>query len=272
MHTLKIESGKSLSRRPFPGIALAIFTLVLSGYAQLSLAAQSSQSTFKSAEDASQALFLAVQNDDTAALTNLLGAGNEFVSAGDETEDKADRERFTQKYQEMHRLVRVTRGGMLLYIGAENWPFPLPLVSRDGTWRFDSDTGGQEIRYRRIGENEVTAIALCHELRAVATHAGSADDADSLVATALADAKSKDKPALFRGYYFSVLSGSDKGFAAIAYPYEYRSSGVMTFVIAPDGAVSEKDLGPDTAKLVRAIARNPGRYPTDHTWTPAEIP
>jgi hypothetical protein len=44
----------------------------------------------------------------------------------------------------------------LLYIGAENWPFPIPLVSQNGVWRFDSDAGVHEIRYRRIGENELT--------------------------------------------------------------------------------------------------------------------
>jgi len=65
-----------------------------------------------------------------------------------------------QKYAEMHRWVREAHGGMVLYIGAENWPFPIPLVSRNGVWRFDSDAGTHEIRYRRIGENEMTAIAL----------------------------------------------------------------------------------------------------------------
>jgi hypothetical protein len=281
MHTLKSEPEKfsspgrrgpsafvpsAVSRRP--GIALALFTLFLAGYAQLSLAAQSSQSTFKSAEEASHALFLAVQNDDARALTDILGAGNEFVSAGDEAEDQLDRERFARKYQEMHRLAREAHGEMLLYIGAENWPFPVPLVSRNGAWRFDSDAGGQEIRYRRIGENEVTAIALCHDLAAAATHPGSADDADGLTATALADAKSNDKPVPLRGYYFRMLPRSGKGFAAIAYPHEYRSSGVMTFIINQDGVVREKDLGPNTAKLARAMTR----YPTDRTWAPAEVP
>jgi len=65
-------------------------------------------------------------------------------------------------------------GGMVLYIGAENWPFPIPLVSRNGVWRFDSDAGAQEIRYRRIGENELTAIALGQALVAQ-SHPAAAD-------------------------------------------------------------------------------------------------
>jgi hypothetical protein len=272
MRPLKSPLGKFLSRRPAPGIAFTICTVFLAGSAQLSLAAQSSQSTFKSAEEASQALFLAVQNDDAPTLTNILGAGNEFISAGDTTEDKADRERFTQKYREMHRLARVTHGDMLLYIGAENWPFPAPLVSRGGTWRFDANAGGEEIRYRRIGENEVTAIALCDALLAEAKHPASADDADGLTATALDDAKSDGEPVPFRGYFFHVLSGSGKAFSAIAYPYEYRSSGVMTFVIDPAGVVREKDLGPNTTKLAQAIVKNPSRDPTDRTWNRAETP
>jgi hypothetical protein len=52
----------------------------------------------------------------------------------------------------------------VLYIGAENWPFPIPLVSRNVVWRFDSNAGMHEIQYRRIGENEVTALALCQAL------------------------------------------------------------------------------------------------------------
>src|SRR5579864_7353338 len=77
-----------------------------------------------------------------------------FSSAGDEIEDKLEREQFSQKYQEMHRLVREADGNTVLYIGAENWPFPIPLVSTNGAWHFDSDAGKSEILFRTIGENE----------------------------------------------------------------------------------------------------------------------
>ena len=83
----------------------------------------------------------------------------EVTSSSDDVEDKLEREQFSRKYQEMHRLVQEPDGSTLLYIGAENWPFPIPLVSKNGAWHFDSETDTQEIKFRRIGENEATAIA-----------------------------------------------------------------------------------------------------------------
>ncbi len=268
MRHMKSQLEKVSLRGPVPSAALAVSALFLAGYSQLSLAGQSSQAAFKSAEEASHALFMAVQNEDERAVTNILGATNDLVSSDDEAEDKLDRERFARKYREMHRLARESHGDMLLYIGAENWPFPIPLVSRNGAWRFDSDAGGQEIRYRRVGENEVTAIALCHDLVAAAKHPGTVDDADGLTAAVLADAKSDHGHVPFHGYYFRVLSRSGNRFAAIAYPAAYRSSGVMTFIINQSDVVQEKDLGPKTANLARAMAG----YQTDRTWTPAETP
>ena len=86
-----------------------------------------------------------------------------MLSSKDEVQDALDRELFVQKYQEMHRLGRDADGSMTLYIGAENWPFPIPLVQKDGSWRFDPDKGQDEILFRRIGENELGAIATCQE-------------------------------------------------------------------------------------------------------------
>jgi len=85
----------------------------------------------------------------------------------------------------MHRFVQEPGGVTALYVGAENWPFPIPLVSRGGVWRFDADAGSNEIRFRRIGENEVTAIGICHALVAAETHSAAAAEADDLVKTVL---------------------------------------------------------------------------------------
>ncbi len=81
----------------------------------------------------------------------------------------------------MHRWVRESGGIETLYIGAENWPFPVPLVSRNGVWRFDSKAGFDEILFRRIGENEVTAIGMCDTLVTAETHPGTNSEADRLV-------------------------------------------------------------------------------------------
>jgi hypothetical protein len=246
---------------PIPSVAFAMVTLLLATYAPLCVAGKFNQATFMSAEEASHALYLAVRDHDERAVTEILQEGNSPVSADEELQNRLDRERFVQKYEEMHRWVREARGGMLLYIGAENWPFPIPLVSRNGVWRFDSDAGMREVRYRRIGENEVTAIALCQALVA-RSHPGTADAADGIAASV----KSGDKPVAIHGYYFRRLAGSGDRFAAIAYPAAYQSSGVMTFMVDPDGGAYEKDLGPNTAKVARTMTG----YRIDGTWMPAE--
>jgi hypothetical protein len=245
---------------------IATFTLLLAGSVQACLARPSSQTTFPSAEEASQALLTAVQRHDDRAVTQILGAGASFVTSGDKAEDALEREQFVQKYQEMHRLVQEPAGAMALYIGAENWPFPIPLVVRNGVWRFDADGGANEIRFRRIGENEVTAIGICHALFAAETHPGTDTEADGMVKTVLPNVQGTNKPVLFHGYYFRVLSKSDSGFTAIAYPAQYRSSGVVTFVINQKDVVYEKDLGPKTAAVAGAMTL----YHPDPTWAPAE--
>src|SRR5229473_7077886 len=161
--TNMITATASRSRLNWVG-TLSAFALLIAGYSQMSLAQKSGPETFSSPGKATSALFQAVQNGDEEAVERILGAGKEVTSSNDEIEDKLERERFSQKYQEMHRLVREPDGSTVLYIGAENWPFPIPLVSKNGVWYFDSDTGVQEILFRTIGENETAAIQVCHVL------------------------------------------------------------------------------------------------------------
>jgi Protein of unknown function (DUF2950) len=264
MRGLNNRFGKS--RLPGPTASAALVALLLTASVKFCLAGQSSQTTFPSPDDASRALVSAVQEHDERAVTQILGKGSELLSSDDKADDTLDRERFVQKYQEMHRWVRQSGGIRTLYIGAENWPFPVPLVSSDGVWRFDSKAGSDEIRFRRIGENEVTAIGMCDTLVMAETHPGTDSEADRLVKTLLPTVEGASKPIPFHGYYFHVLSNSGGRFAAIAYPVMYRSSGVMTFIVTQDGGVSEKDLGTNTAKVAGAMTS----YHSDATWTPAE--
>jgi Protein of unknown function (DUF2950) len=256
----------SLLRRPTAHVALATLALLLAGPVTQGLAGPLRQTTFPSPDAASRALVAAVQTHDERAVTEILGAGAELVTSGDEAEDALERERFVQKYQEMHRLVHELGGVTALYIGAENWPFPIPLVSRGGVWRFDPDGGANEVRYRRIGENEVTAIGICHSLVMAEAHPGTDTEADGLVKTVLPNVQDVNTVVPFHGYNFRILSKSDGGFAAIAYPAEYRSSGVETFIVNQDDVVYEKDLGRKTAALARGITT----YQSGPTWTPAE--
>jgi Protein of unknown function (DUF2950) len=202
------------------------------------------------------------------ALLHILGGGEELVSAGDEAEDKIDREQFAQKYQQMHRLVRESDGTTLLYIGAENCPFPVPLVSRATVWYFDANIGAREIRFRRLGENAYTAIETCHALvQASKQPPVKTTEVDPVTqyARTLINAQpaqisrtpSNGEEILgpFHGYYFRILTAQRKGgFTVVAYPAGYRSSGVMTFIVTPNDVVYETDLGPSTADVAKARA------------------
>jgi len=271
---------RNTSSRPEPTwvAALGALVLLVIGISQSSLAQKSRPETFSSPWKASSALFQAVQNSDEEALERILGAGKEVTSSSDEIEDKLERERFSQKYQEMHRLIREPDGTTVLYVGAENWPFPIPLVSKDGAWFFDSDTGTQEILFRTVGEDETSALQVCHAL-AQGKERGNTAASDPLIeyaqslvnsGTTASDNAAREEgnqSSPFHGYYFRTVTGNTvpRGLAVVAYPADYRSSGVMTFIVTKNGKVYEKDLGRKTTTLAKDIKRGP-----DSTWHPAE--
>src|SRR6202035_2521747 len=129
------------------------------------MAQQQGQKTFSSPEDASNALVAAAQSNDEKAMLEILGPDEkQIVSSGDQTDDALHRANFVKKYQEMHRLVTEPDGTTTLYIGAENWPTPIPLIDKGESWYFDTAAGKEEILYRRIGKNELSAIQVCREL------------------------------------------------------------------------------------------------------------
>jgi len=213
--------------------------------------------TFASAAEASDALLQAVRSGDSHAIDAVLGSRDGLASCGDDARDGGERQRFVEKYQEMHRLVREPDGNTVLYVGAENWPFPIPLVSSRHGWHFDAEAGRREVMFRRIGADEATAIEVSRAALDAAKRddtAGSSPDplvnyARRLVSAAPPD----DRP--FHGYRFGVLKRN--GTTIVAYPAEYRSSGVMTFMVGDDGVVYERDLGPDTARVVRKLKTPP---------------
>jgi hypothetical protein len=277
MLTTNLKSTISAGR--ISSIAALACSLLLVGYASSSLAQTSQLSTshpktFASAAEAASALFQAVLNGDEPTIEAVLGCGNDVASSGDVVEDKLEREQFREKYQEMHRLVREADGKTVLYVGAENWPFPIPLVSKNGKWFFDSDTGKQEIVFRRIGENEATALQVCEEFAMAKTQDGlkaTSEDpitqfAENLVSAGPANTDNSGAN-LFHGYYFRVVrpnsmakasSKKARGLTLIAYPAEYRASGVMTFVVTHHGIVHEKDLGSSTMTVAPRIKSGTG--------------
>lgn len=281
------------------------------------LAQQPGQKTFASADEASQALFEAVKANDQKAMSAILGPdANKIITSGDDIEDENTRTNFVTKYQEMHRTVLEPDGTTTLYIGAENWPTPIPLMSTGGAWYFDSGAAADEILFRRVGQNEMSAIQVCQELVAAqkeyfakqgsvyaqrfvsseGTHdglywLGASNEYESPIGPLVANAGSfggtaknlKTGPVPFHGYYFRILTRQGKaasggeqdyvadgkmtrGFAFVAYPAEYRSTGVMTFLVGSDGVVYEKDLGRRTASAAMSLKS----YDPDKSWTKTE--
>jgi len=155
-------------RKNFVRFAVSVlFALSLCFSSAPTFAQEAGQRTFSSAEDASRALFNAMKGEDQQASLSILGpAGKEVLSSGDREEDLDARVSFVVKYQEMHRLVTEANGTASLMVGAENWPFPIPLVNNHGTWFFDTAAGKDEILFRRIGKNELAAVDACRELGA----------------------------------------------------------------------------------------------------------
>ena len=250
-------------------IRLTTLTVAMLFVTPLALAEAPGQMTFPSAEAASHALFTAVKNHDEAAIGQILGAPQTAQERRDE--ERLEHEQFAQKYEEMHRLARERKGQMMLYVGAENWPFPVPLVAENNTWHFDFAAGEKEIMFRRIGENELTAIEVCRAL-ATAAHNPKAHADDELLDKLLTDdgndAHGDATPTLFHGYHFRVLNRHGRNFTVVAYPSVYRSSGVMTFVAGQHAAVYAKDLGANTTELARAIKE----YHPDKSWRKEAAP
>lgn len=266
------ENSKKLARLWLGVIFGAACLPVLSG---VLLAQQPSQETFPSAEKASNALFTAVQSNNEGTITQVLGGGNDLTSCGDSLDDQKDREVFVKKYQEMHRLVEEKDGTTVLYVGAENWPFPVPLISKNGKWYFDADAGSDEVRFRRIGENEENIIEICESLAAMGSARAATntndDDADIQYIRTLVDVSKADSGGTgtnqqsnpVHGYYFQSLEvKGGKGRSFVAYPAEYKSSGVLTFVVAPNGMVYEKDLGPQTTIVAKVMTT----WKPDRSW------
>ena len=288
----------------------AVLVIALACLPSSSVAQQRGQKTFASAQEAATALVAATKNNDEKAMLEILGPdGKQIVSSGDDAEDSESRANFVKRYEQMHRLVKEPDGNTILYIGAHNWPTPIPLMSKGRSWYFDTEAGKKEILYRRIGRNEMSAIRVCQELASAekeysAQHGEYAQKIFSdegqhdglywkaangepqspigpLVASAASYARSQENGLTpYRGYYFHILTSEGKngaksyvangkmteGFAFVAYPAEYRSSGVMTFVVNQDGVVYEKDLGAKT----EVTAKSMKGYDTAAGWKKSE--
>jgi hypothetical protein len=117
------------------------------------------QQSFQTPEEAADALASAAKAGDRNALLTVLGRdGEDIVSSGDDVDDAAARQRFVAAYDAKRQITRDGDNKAIMVIGQEDFPFPIPIVRKNGSWQFDSAAGRQEILYRRIGRNELAAI------------------------------------------------------------------------------------------------------------------
>ena len=226
--------------------------------------------SFSSPQEAAEALYSAARNHDEDGLLLILGPDSKdvIVWTEDPANRKADADLFVEKYGQMHRLVKEPDNETTLYVGAENWPLPIPLVEKDGAWYFDSGLGRREILYRRIGENELETIGVLDALvdaeneyySEVADSAGdheyarkfnseqgqrnglywpgSKEPDESPIGPYLAQAsynRSDRKP--LRGYYFRILTeqGQQAPGGARKYIVDGKMTGGFAFVAFPAG-------------------------------------
>ena len=294
-----------------PSWGLALLALVCASDAS------ATPRTFATPDEAVQALITALERNDVTALTMLLGENSkEAITSGDEVADANDRAAFVASFKSKHQLVAEEKDKIILVVGESDWPLPIPLVAANGKWYLDGAAGAKEIVYRRIGRNELGAIAVCRGfIDAQLEYAAVGHDGQTaglFAAKLRSDAGqqnglywpvAKGEPASpageevvsaaaegykavvgqrtpYHGYYYRILyaqgaaaDGGKKeyfvdgqlrdGVALIAWPADYATSGVMTFMVNHEGRVYQKDLGADTATAVEAIQL----FNPDKSWS-----
>ena len=134
------------------GVAVILMLAFISVRAS---AGTTGQKTFKSPEKAVQAFVDSLRKKDAASLKSILGPDSaQLLSSGDPVQDRLHRERFLAAYDESQRLDHKGKKKVILVVGKDEWPFPIPLAKQDGQWFFDTAAGKDELLNRRIGRNE----------------------------------------------------------------------------------------------------------------------
>jgi hypothetical protein len=114
-----------------------------------------------SPEEVYKAFVDAMRAGDRAAMLKMLGPeAADVVASGDNVSDKATWRRFVEKYDQAHKL-EAGGGKVVLLVGSDDFPMPIPIVPDAEGWRFDTQAGRDEILARRVGRNELDTIQVC---------------------------------------------------------------------------------------------------------------
>jgi len=116
---------------------------------------------FPTPEAAVDALTTALKANDDAALMELFGDKHrDVVTSGDRATDTQERTRAAAELASFRALDEKGADRRIVLMGAQAWPFPIPLVRKEGAWRFAAEEGVEELLNRRIGRNERSAIQV----------------------------------------------------------------------------------------------------------------
>ena len=228
------------------------------------LAAQTTQlqpaeaQAFSSPKAAAEALVNAAEKEDVTALLLIFGpAGSDLVNTADTVQDKNNMATFAQSAREALSFEKSNPNQVIMLVGKQQWPMPVPIVKHGGKWYFDAKAGHDEVVFRRVGSNELTAIQVCEGFveaqrqYALEAHDGVNQYAQKIISTpgktdglywknedgtsggpiseaianALAEGYTFNEPTAYHGYYFKVLKG--QGPAARLGRLDYVIDGVM---------------------------------------------
>jgi len=243
--------------------------LIVAASVALAVSPVSAQQSFKSPEQAADALAVAVKSGAARSMLRVLGPdAAEIVESGDAVADKDLRDRFLTAYEAKHALSYDGDKKAILIVGPDDFPFPIPLTRNRSGWEFDTDAGRQEILYRRIGRNELDAIQTAlafvdaqndyadkdpagagkgvYAQRFVSSPGkkdglfwlseGNESPLGELVAEASADGyKLSDEPQPYHGYYYRILTrqGSNAPGGALNYVVGGKMIGGFALVAYP---------------------------------------
>src|SRR5580658_1018958 len=164
------EAGGNMTTRIFTSTMFALLAASAWAQAPAKPAAPSkpapkvTQTMFDSPDAATQALIDAASKNDVATLKAVLGSSAKgILTSGDPKQDEAERKEFAQIATQKHHLEQSTMNAhvMVLLVGDQDWPFPIPLLHQGEKWRFDPERGSMEVRARQVGANELDAIQAC---------------------------------------------------------------------------------------------------------------
>lgn len=140
---------------------LSTITSVLTMVAIQPLQAGETPATYTSPQDALEAMMKAAIEQDTVAMLSVFGNdAEELLSTGNPDRDQANRKEILSLYDEGYRFLPSSEGQVTLLLGADSWPFPIPLTRTESGWAFDIEAGEEEIHARRIGLNELETIEM----------------------------------------------------------------------------------------------------------------